>query len=323
MSIQCLKSGRLDPGWSLYEHGLQVPAEGPQRWQRALKKPFTPKEVAIWRGESLAGKRLLLLGEQGIGDSMMFATLIPKLQDEGAKISLLPGDRLVSIYKRSLPDVNVLTLSELQDQLLESKDFDFQSPLGSVCQYRFPQISDYGMKNNFLKADAHQTNELRQRYFDGRPLIGISWQGGGKVGRIHLKSLKLREMSPILQRSDVRFVSLQYGDDGPHLKRYKKETGIEVLHDDAIDPLRDMDKWLCQVAAMDGVISIANTTIHGAGGLGIPTLCLVSQNSDWRWIDPSVYRGCYWYPSVDATYQQSKDWQPVISNACQWLKDRF
>ena len=83
MSIQCLKSGRLDPGWSLYEHGLQVPAEGPQRWQRALKKPFTPKEVAIWRGESLAGKRLLLLGEQGIGDSMMFATLIPKLQDEG------------------------------------------------------------------------------------------------------------------------------------------------------------------------------------------------------------------------------------------------
>ena len=236
---------------------------------------------------------------------------------------MLPGDRLVSIYKRSLPDVNVLTLSELQDQLLESKDFDFQSPLGSVCQYRFRQISDYGMKNNFLKADAHQTNELRQRYFDGRPLIGISWQGGGKVGRIHLKSLKLREMSPILQRSDVRFVSLQYGDDGPHLKRYKKETGIEVLHDDAIDPLRDMDKWLCQVAAMDGVISIANTTIHGAGGLGIPTLCLVSQNSDWRWIDPSVYKGCYWYPSVDATYQESKDWQPVISNASQWLKDHF
>ena len=65
-----------------------------------------------------------------------------------------------------------------------------------------------------------------------------------------------------------------------------KTTGIEVLHDDTIDPLRDMDGWLSQVAAMDAVISIANTTIHGAGGLGIPTICLVSQKADWRWIEP-------------------------------------
>ena len=46
------------------------------------------------------------------------------------------------------------------------------------------------------------------------------------------------------------------------------------------------------------------------------------QNSDWRWIDPSVYKGCYWYPSVDATYQESKDWQPVIETS-QWLKNHF
>ena len=103
-------------------------------------------------------------------------------------------------------------------------------------------------------------------------MVGISWQGGGKASRIPLKSLKLKQLTPLLQRSDVRFVSLQYGDDAPHLKRYKKTTGIEVLHDDTIDPLRDMDGWLSQVAAMDAVISIANTTIHGAGGLGIPYL---------------------------------------------------
>ena len=324
LAIQSLKSGRLDIGWRLYEHGLQVPAEGPQRWQRSLKKPFTPMEVPLWRGESLAGKRLLLLGEQGIGDSMMFATLIPKLQNEGAKITLLPGDRLISIYKRSLPDVKVLSLKDLQEQRWKANDFDLQSPLGSVCQYRFTKLSDYGPQRNFLKADSHQTSKLRNRYYDGRPLIGISWQGGGKANRIHLKSLSLKQLTPVLARSDVRFVSLQYGDDGPHLKRFHKASGIEVLHDEAIDPLRDMDGWLSQVAAMDAVISIANTTIHGAGGLGIPTLCLVSQKSDWRWITPSVYKGCYWYPSVDATYQASKDnWGPAITDASQWLQDRY
>ncbi len=321
LGIKCLKEGRFEEGWTLYEHGLQVPAEGAQRWQRSLRKPFLPTEVPFWRGESLAGKRLLLMGEQGIGDSMMFATLIPRLQREGAKITLLPGDRLLKIYHRSLQDIEVISTKDLLENRLKAKDFDLQSPLGSICQYRFTNLSDYGPQKDFLKADVSQTNKLRKRYLDGRPLVGISWQGGGKANRIPMKSIKLQQLTPLLQRSDIRFVSLQYGDDAPHLERYKKSTGIEVLHDDTIDPLRDMDGWLCQVAAMDAVISIANTTVHGAGGLGIPTICMVSQKSDWRWIDPSIYKGCYWYPSVDASYQVGKaDWQPAINEASQWLQ---
>ena len=137
-----------------------------------------------------------------------------------------------------------------------------------------------------------------------------------------MKSLKLTTFQT-LQRTDCRFAA-QYGDDGPHLKRYRDATGIEIYHDDAVDPLKDMDGWLSQVAAMDAVISIANTTVHGAGGLGIPTLCLVSQQSDWRWIDPEVYKGCYWYPSVDASYQDPKmDWQSALAEADSWLHEHI
>ena len=110
----------------------------------------------------------------------------------------------------------------------------------------------------------------------------------------------------------------------PHLERFYKATGIEILHDDSINPLKDMDGWLSQVAAMDAVVSIANTTVHGAGGLGIPTMCTVSNQSDWRWIDPEVYKGCYWYPSVDACYQTSNsDWKPALSETANWLQKRF
>ena len=136
-----------------------------------------------------------------------------------------------------------------------------------------------------------------------------------------MKSLKLKQLTPILQRSDCRFVSLQYGDDGPHLERYRKNSGIEVLHDDAIDPLKDMDGWLSQVAAMDAVISIANTTVHGAGGLGIPTVCLVSQQSDWRWIDLR-FRRLLLVPSVDALYQsRDSSWQQALSGVDNWLQN--
>ena len=96
------------------------------------------------------------------------------------------------------------------------------------------------------------------------------------------------------------------------------------MHDKSIDALRDMDGWLSQVAAMDAVVSIANTTIHGAGGLGIPTLCLVSRQSDWRWIEPSIYQGCYWYPSVQAAYQSDQgEWEPALQDAKSWLDNQL
>ncbi len=320
LAIHLLKKGRLAEGWRLYEHGLQVSASGPQRWQRSLKKPFTPGEVPFWQGESLAGRRLLLLGEQGIGDSMMFATLLPRLQAEGAVVSLFPGDRLLEIYRRSLPDVQVVSSLDLQSGRLGAADFDLQSPLGSICQYRFAELADYAPRSPFLRAEPAAAERLRQRYHDGRPLIGISWQGGGKANRIAMKSVGLRQLAPLLGRSDLRFVSLQYGDDGPHLERFRQATGIDVLHDDSIDPLKDMDGWLCQVAATDAVLSIANTTIHGAGGLSKPTLCLVSNQSDWRWIDPEIHQGSYWYPSVEAVYQSREgSWDGALESAGHWL----
>ena len=81
-----------------------------------------------------------------------------------------------------------------------------------------------------------------------------------------------------------------------------------------------MDTWLSQVDAMDYVISVANTTIHGAGGLGKPTFCLVSNRSDWRWIDSEIHDDCYWYKSVSAGFQAKKaSWDNTVDKADKWL----
>ena len=323
LSIKLLKKGRFKEGWGLYDYGLQVSAQGPQRWQRSLNKPYSGKELRFWKGESLRNKKILILGEQGIGDTMMFATLLNKLSEEGAIIYFCPGDRLISIYKRSFHNFKVLSLKELKESSRPT-EFDYQTPIGSICQYRFHDIQEYGNRKSMLVANKKKTDLLRNKYYDGRPLVGISWQGGGKASRIPLKSLSLMQLKPILERQDVRFVSLQYGDDKPHLQKFENSTGIKVLHDDKINPLNDMDTWLCQVAAMDAVLSIANTTVHGSGGCGIPTLCLVSHQSDWRWIDPEVYKGCYWYDSVEARYQSPEgDWGPALANASKWLDSQF
>ena len=63
-----------------------------------------------------------------------------------------------------------------------------------------------------------------------------------------------------------------------------------------------MDSWLNQVDACDAVISIANTTIHGAGGFRKPTLCLLGIKADWRWLKARSKKS-YWYPTVEMAWQ--------------------
>lgn len=322
-----LKAQQLERGWQLYDYGLRTPADGPQRWQRALQKPFAASELPIWRGESLAGKRLLLLEEQAIGDVMMFLTLVPVLQQEAAAVDLMLSERLQAIYRRCFNgSLNVWTHADARQGRFKASDYDLQCPLGSICQHRFTTLDAYAPVVPMLRPNHDRSQQLRTAYLNAggqraERLIGISWQGGGKPGRIRQKSVNSQAFAQLLRPIDgVRFVSLQYGKAGPKVNEWRQQ-GYDVLHDARVDPLRDMDLWLDQVAACDAVISVANTTIHGAGGLNIPTLCLLSRQSDWRWFDAPEVTRSYWYPSVGVVREHPEQgWGSALRQARAWLE---
>ena len=324
-----LQSQELLRGWQLYEYGLRTPADGPQRWQRALRKPFAATVLPIWRGESLVGKRLLLLEEQAIGDVMMFLTLLPDLLQEASSVDLMLSERLVPIYRRSLgKSVKIWTHSDAHKGRFSANDYDFQSPLGSICQHRFTKLESYARRTPMLIAKNSRRDKLRKDYISAceqpvERLIGISWKGGGTAGRIRAKSISTQKFSQLLKPiPGVRFVSLQYGKVANQVDDWRR-SGLDVIHDPRVDALRDMELWLDQVAACDAVISVANTTIHGAGGLNLPTQCLLSLQSDWRWFnDPAVKRS-YWYPSVGILREDaSHGWNRVLKYARQWLEEQ-
>ena len=102
------------------------------------------------------------------------------------------------------------------------------------------------------------------------------------------------------------------------------DEALEVYqeyHSDAtVNSLKDMDTWLAQVASCDGVVSVANTTIHGSGGLNIPTFCLLSLHSDWRWLKNESVLRSYWYPSVGiARESEDRGWTDAIANVKSWI----
>ncbi len=326
-ACQLLKYGRMDLGWKLFDHGLNTPAEGAQKWQRALFKPFSSQKVRPWRGENLLNKTILLLGEQGIGDTMAFMTLIKPIIKQAKKVYIIVPERLHAIYKRSLDECIIYTDQEVRDNSLSEDLFNYQCALGSIPQYLYKDLDSFRGREFQIKANRKNAKRLRNQYQlnHTKKLIGISWQGGGRKDRLKDKSIDLGSLLLALKKYDVRILSLQYGDDNKIVKQAANKFNVDFIDDENIQATKDMNNWLDQVESCDGVVSIANTTIHGAGSLHKPTLCLLGAKSDWRWLCDKREQFSYWYPSVEIAWQdeETKDWGPALEKLDQWMQQRI
>lgn len=320
-----LRQGEMHWGWRLYDYGLTTPCQGAQRWQRALFKPFSFSTVPLWKGESLKNKSIILLGEQGIGDTMAFISLTESIVKEADHVSFIVPHRLYEIYKRSLPSCSIYRDSDFKKEPVNPEKFDYQSPVGSIVQYKYKDLDSFKENSFNLKSNKANTQNLRTKYLNGQantPIIGISWQGGGKKERIDDKSIKLDYLIRCLSRYKLKILSLQYGDDSKVVNNASRKHKVDFIDDPDIQATNNMNSWLDQVDSCDAIISIANTTIHGAGGLGKPTLCLLGSKSDWRWLKDRNEKKSYWYPTVEIVWQSTDgdNWNDAIEYIPTWLE---
>jgi len=261
------------------------------------------------------------MAEQAVGDTMMFLQLLPELLHRELALTLVVQPRLHPIYARSFPELTVVSSDEAE-QSLDPSAFDLQCPVGSLPQYLLAGWVERGSTQTHLRVDTKLKARLRRDYRRGlgrgKPLIGISWSGGGKRDRIRVKSLGVDRMAELMGRLDARFVSLQYGNCARQIESWQRQ-GIDIVDPCEINALHDMDSWLAQVAACDLVISVANTTIHGAALVGVPTFCLLSRSPDWRWTRRDD-EGSYWYDAVDVARQaRGGSWTMALDEAVEWV----
>ena len=125
-----------------------------------------------------------------------------------------------------------------------------------------------------------------------------------------------------MKQFPMKLVSLQYGDDAEVVASHAKEHNIDFIDDEDIQATKDMESWLNQVDACDAVISIANTTIHGAGGLNKPTICLLGNKADWRWLTDREEEYSYWYPTVKIAWQDEgcSSWEKALKEVQSWIR---
>ena len=111
--------------------------------QRTVFKSHPRAKISEWDGGNLNGKTLLINGEQGIGDVMMFSMLIPPLLMEAKKVGIITYDRLTSLYKRAFPDTEIFDTKDLKNRSINANDWDLQVAMGSLPMLRHSSIDDY------------------------------------------------------------------------------------------------------------------------------------------------------------------------------------
>ena len=295
--------GDFERGWRHYGRGWEI-------GQRGRHKPqFTQPP---WNGEYVDGN-LLIWGEQGIGDQMLYSTMLEEMQVRARQLIVAADARLVPLLQRAHPAAEIISL----DALPSLRGFDAQVAMGDLgAQLRRSWDSFPSGRRGFLQADAERALRLRARLgADSKLLCGISWRSSNAaVGE--LKSMALPDLAGLIALPGVRCIDLQYGDTTEERQALQRDAGLSLTRVEDIDNFHDIDGLAALIEACDIVVSVSNTTVHLAGALGKPTLVMLpyALGRIWYWHEKGEHSP--WYPSCRLLRQTTAgDWVPVIAEA--------
>lgn len=276
--------------------------EGWEDWDFSIGSKYRPNigDEPYWCGEK--GARLHLRGEQGIGDEISFASVIPDAVKDN-DISLECDHRLEGLFKRSFPGIRVHGTRFKADRSWY-EPHDYRALLGSLCRHYRNAESDFP-GTPYLVADPDRRIQWRA-LLDRLPgkKIGIAWTGGKANTFADRRSFQLEDWLPIL-KTDNTFVSLQYKDPSGELEVLKERHGIEVKHYPWATMTQDYDDTAALVAELDLVICATTAVVHLCGALGKECWVLAPKRS--RWLYGKEGRSIPWYKSIEV-FRQQKEW---------------
>lgn len=309
-SLILLLTGQFTQGWEEYEW----------RWRHdGFSTPLRPFPQQWWDGSVADVGKLLIWGEQGIGDEVQFSGLIRHITSRGIEVVVECDRRLSGLLQRSFPGISVVKRSDPPSDILKDSSITHQIPLCSIPRVLKLPLNETSFPDSYILPDKNLRDRLRSQYkADKKPLlVGISWKSGNSQEGPK-RSVDLEFWGPILKTEGVRFINLQYGECSRQLQKSFKQFGVEILDDEKVNPLTDLESFAAQVAAMDLVISVDNSTVHFAGALGVSVWTMLPTVPDWRWGIES--NSTCWYPTMRLFRQTDRGkWEPVISRIAKEL----
>lgn len=294
-SLALLTMGEYEEGWKLYG-------------KRQLKEGWDSRkgvDVPQWDGKPV--EYLYIHGEQGVGDEIMFASAIPHVLGLAKHITLEVNAKVAGIAKQTWPQFEVVKVEE-------PGRYDAKIPIGSL-------IGMFGTHPKpFLKPHPEKVSWYRrelEKLGEG-PYVALTWLGGTKQTRAASRSLSLSDLKPIMDRFTC--VSAQYSqfEIFQFIENERKKNGLAKINEASTG--EDLHDQAALFAAVDAVVTVQQTAVHVAGGVGAKTHAIIGSHPHWRYGLTSDKMP--WYESVKL-HRRKTSWEEVIGRVLNELESEL
>lgn len=299
-AMALLELGDFERGWREYEWRFG------QKHNASIMRDFS---APAWRGEALAGKSLLVWGEQGVGDEIHFASMIPELVEQSHQCVVECSAKLVPLLQHSFPAATVVARTSPADS--RTRTVDVQSALGSIARWRRPTLTSFPLRASYLQAPPGRIAYWRERLhaLGAGMLVGFSWRSSNLNGRRALACTTLNEWGPIFAVPGVCFINLQYDECMDELNQARSEFGVMLHHFPEVDMFNDLNETAALMKALDLVISAPTTVSIQAAALGLPCWQM-SYGADWQ---AHGTEHNPWYPTMKCFQRKAEQsWSEII-----------
>lgn len=309
LGIAQLKLGDWERGWENYE----------ARWEGAAEAhdgSFSRVECPLpqWHGEAdTQGKRLLVITEQGFGDTFQFSRYLALAARQFSRVGFVCSPATLRLMEWSYGD-EVMLMPQMPTDF---GAWDLQCPLMSLPRAFHTRPDNIPASPSYLRVPDKASSNWLDRLQAVAPdsfRIGITWVGRKEHNYDARRSLAFKQLGPLLNDTRITWVSLQkrrQGDTPPPVP-----AGVEWL--DWTGELADFADTAALVSNLDLVLSIDSAMVHLAGALGVPVWMMDRFDNEWRWLRHR--EDSPWYPSLRIFRQPTfGDWSGVIARVAQAL----
>ncbi|GBQ80015.1 TPR repeat-containing protein [Gluconacetobacter johannae DSM 13595] len=297
-AMTLLKAGNLREGFARYVERAPL-TDGQTGWFMSLPR--------LRHGDDVAGKKVILYQEQGLGDTIQFIRSVPYLQAQGAEVTIAVPWGLVRLLAQSFPDVSVRSIVEFGQE----DGYSYAAPIPDL-----PFIagvmseSDIPAPIPYLRADADDVARFAAMLPARRPRIGLVWAGDRRVKSEHVaadkrRSTTLAEMGAALCPVDATLVNLQFGLPRAEIEAWQGQSLFDPMGD-----VRDMADTAALMESLDLLISVDTSPVHLAGAIGLPVWLVNRWDACWRWGDEGD--NSPWYPRTRVFRAREKSFAPVL-----------
>ena len=295
-----IRHGRFNLGWKMYEAGLQNNI-------REMFKDYHNDPVEIWNGKPFNGT-LMVYGEQGIGDQILFGTLLQDLSMIQKSISIQVDARLEKLFQRTFPNINVFPLGSN----IKKSEHKKKISMGSLCKFFRSHTNDF--KNSPFQRyfSDQQLNEKISKIlpFTSGLKIGLSWHTFATRGGEE-RSLSSHQVSNIISNNNNFFINIQYGKVDYMIDEIEKLSGKKLYSLPDVDITKNIEALISLIENCDLIITIDNSTAHLAASLGKPVWVLLPYSADFRWFEKIEFS--LWYENTTLIRQdKTRVWDGSI-----------